>query len=99
MSPVSLAQTGQIKSLGTHILLRIHGSIMIVVWVGLVTISIILARYYKNEWSNSKINDVAIWFFVHRNLMLASWFGTLIAIIFAYVYTETYHPVRNHHGI
>lgn len=92
-APVSLAQTGHIKSLGSHILIRIHGSLMIAIWVGLVTLSIVLARYYKNEWSNSKISDLAIWFIVHRTLMLTSWFGSVIAVIFAYMYTETYHPV------
>lgn len=92
MAPVSLAQTGHIKSLGSHILIRIHGSLMIAIWVGLVTLSIVMARYYKNEWSQSKINDLAIWFVVHRTLMLTAWFGTIIAIIFAYMYTETYHP-------
>lgn len=71
---------------------------MIAIWVGLVTLSIVLARYYKNEWSNSKINDLAIWFVVHRAFMLASWFGSIIAVIFAYMYTEGYHPVSNDHS-
>lgn len=86
--PISLTQTGPVKSLGSHILLRIHGSLMIVIWVGLVTIAIVLARYYKN----SKINDLAVWFMVHRTFMLAAWFGSLIAVIFAYMYAEAYHP-------
>lgn len=93
LAPVSLAQTGHIKSLGSHILVRIHGSLMIAIWIGLVTISVLLARYYKNEWPDSKINDTAIWFIVHRVLMLTAWFGSIIAVIFAYMYTETYHPV------
>jgi len=93
LHPVSLAQTGHIKSLGSHILIRIHGSLMIVIWIGLVTLSILLARYYKNEWSDSKLNDTAVWFVVHRAFMLMAWFGSIIAVIFAYMYTETYHPV------
>lgn len=93
IAPVSLAQIGHIKSLGSHILIRIHGSLMIAIWVGLVTLSIVLARYYKNEWANSRISDLAIWFVVHRTLMLTSWFGSIIAVIFAYMYQETYHPV------
>lgn len=92
VAPVSLAQTGHIKSLGSHILIRIHGSLMIAIWVGLVTLSIVLARYYKYEWANSRINDLAIWFVIHRTLMLTSWFGSIIAVIFAYMYQETYHP-------
>lgn len=92
MAPISLAQTGHIRSLGAHILIRIHGSLMIAIWVGLVTLSVIMARYYKNEWASSKINDLAIWFVVHRALMLTAWFGSIIAVIFAYMYTETYHP-------
>lgn len=91
LAPISLAQTGHIKSLGSHILIRIHGSLMIAIWIGMVTISVLLARYFKNEWSQSKINDTAIWFVVHRALMLLAWFGTIIAIIFAYMYTESYH--------
>lgn len=66
---------------------------MIAIWVGLVTLSIILARYYKNEWSHSKVNDLAIWFVVHRAFMLTAWFGSIIAVVFAYIYTETYHAV------
>lgn len=92
VAPISLAQTGHIKSLGSHILIRIHGSLMIAIWVGLVTLSIVLARYYKKEWSGSRINGMLIWFVVHRAFMLTSWFGTVIAVIFAYMYTETYHP-------
>lgn len=71
---------------------------MIAIWIGFVTLSIVLARYYKNEWSNSKLSDLAIWFVAHRALMLIAWFGTVIAIIFAYMYTETYHPVRMIYG-
>lgn len=92
MTPISLAQTGHIKSLGAHILVRIHGSLMIVIWMGLVTISIVMARYYKNEWSNSKLSNLAIWFVVHRTLMMVAWFGSVIAVIFAFMYTESYHP-------
>lgn len=95
MAPISLAQTGHIRSLGAHILIRIHGSLMIAIWVGLVTLSVIMARYYKNEWASSKINDLAIWFVVHRALMLTAWFGSIIAVIFAYMYTETYHPATH----
>lgn len=68
---------------------------MIIIWVGLVTISVVLARYYKNEWYSSRINNLAIWFVVHRTLMIAAWFGSIIAVIFAYMYTETYHPVSS----
>lgn len=66
---------------------------MVIIWAGLVTSSIIIARYYKNEWANSKLNDIALWFVIHRTLMLTAWFGSIIAVIFAYMYTETYHPV------
>lgn len=93
LTPVSLAQIGSLKSLGSHFLLKVHGSLMITIWVGLVTISIVLARYYKNEWANSKVNNLSIWFILHRTFMLIAWFVTIIAIIFAYLYTETYHPV------
>lgn len=93
LSSVSLAQTGQVKSLGSHILIRIHGSLMVCIWIGLVSLSIITARYYKNEWNSSRINDLAIWFVIHRSLMLLAWFGSMIAVIFAYMYTETYHLV------
>lgn len=92
---ISLAQTGTIKAFGSHILLKIHGSIMIVVWIGLVTISIMLARYYKNEWVNNKLSDLALWFVLHRFMMLAAWFSSIMAVIFAYMYTETYHPVSS----
>lgn len=88
MVPVNLAQTGQIKSLGSHIFIRVHGSLMIAIWIGLVTLSIVLARYYKDEWYNSRINDLAIWFVAHRTLMIISWFGCVVSIIFAYLYTE-----------
>lgn len=68
---------------------------MIVVWIGLVTVSIMLARYYKNEWPNQKLNNVALWFVLHRFMMLAAWFCSIMAVIFAYMYTETYHPVSS----
>ncbi len=45
-------------------LVRVHGSLMVVTWLGLVSVAIVFARYFKDAWSDRLLCGVKIWFAV-----------------------------------
>lgn len=58
----------EIKSLRTSskLLLRLHGSFMIVAWIGAASIGIVVARYYKQTWVGASCCSKDLWFGVSR---------------------------------
>lgn len=45
-------------------LVRVHGSLMVITWLGLVSVAIVFARYFKDAWSDRLLCGVKIWFAV-----------------------------------
>ena len=43
-------------------LLLAHGSLMIVAWIGLTSIGVFMARYFKTSWNDRKIFGKDAWF-------------------------------------
>ncbi|XP_037036556.1 putative ferric-chelate reductase 1 homolog [Bradysia coprophila] len=70
--------------LDEKILVRIHGSMMIVAWIGFASVGIIISRYFKTTWVKHKVFGSDLWFFLHRMLMIITWCLTIIsfAVIF-----------------
>lgn len=63
----------EIKSLRTSskLLLRLHGSFMIVAWIGAASIGIVIARYYRQTWVGGSCCSKDLWFGVsHRDNVL-----------------------------
>lgn len=48
----------------SNMLIHIHGSLMIVAWMGTTSIAILLARYYKQTWVHSRMCGKDHWFAV-----------------------------------
>uniref|UniRef100_A0A2H8TDL1 Putative ferric-chelate reductase 1 n=1 Tax=Melanaphis sacchari TaxID=742174 RepID=A0A2H8TDL1_9HEMI len=69
----------EIKSLRTSskLLLRLHGSFMIVAWIGAASIGIVVARYYKQTWVGGSCCSKDLWFGWHRLLMMFTWILSL----------------------
>lgn len=44
--------------------IRIHGSLMIIAWIGCNSISIILSRYYKRNYAENMLFKKDLWFTV-----------------------------------
>ncbi|KAI4503757.1 hypothetical protein M0802_001160 [Mischocyttarus mexicanus] len=79
-----------------NMLIHIHGSLMIVAWMGTTSIAILLARYYKQTWVHSRMCGKDHWFAWHTFLNSITCILTLIAIVVIFVElgtwsTETLH--------
>lgn len=61
--------------------MSITGALMIIAWVLCASVGIMMARYYKPMWVDTKACGQKVWFQVHRALMLAAMFISLIAFI------------------
>lgn len=70
----------------TSPLILVHGSFMIVSWIGLASVGIVLARYFKKSWPNKTICGQDIWFIWHVLCMLLTWVLTIAGFIIIFVY-------------
>ncbi|KAG5674314.1 hypothetical protein PVAND_004291 [Polypedilum vanderplanki] len=72
-------------------LLLIHGSFMIVAWIGLTSIGIVMARHFKSSWQNKKTCGKDIWFTYHVICMCMTWALTLAGFIIIFIDTGEFH--------
>lgn len=73
-------------SVNVRVLVMVHGSLMIVAWIGLASIGIFLSRYYKKTWVNQKVcGKHDVWFFWHIICMILTWVLTISAFIIIFV--------------
>ncbi|XP_074603682.1 putative ferric-chelate reductase 1 homolog [Brevipalpus obovatus] len=71
--PIRLQSIGTvIASSAVPYLIKLHGSLMLIAWMGFVSVSIMIARHYKSSWSNQTVCGVKIWFALHRALMVCA---------------------------
>jgi len=54
---------------------------MVLAWVFCASLGLILARYYKPMWTDTKACGQKVWFSYHRALMLSAMFLTIIGFI------------------
>ncbi|KAL7042708.1 hypothetical protein ACKWTF_001253 [Chironomus riparius] len=69
-----------------NVFILIHGSFMIVSWIGLTSIGIVFARYFKKSWTNKKACGQDVWFIWHVICMFLSWTLTIAGFIVIFVY-------------
>lgn len=61
----------------SRLLILLHGSFMIAAWVCSASMGILIARYYKQTWTNSRCYGLDQWFILHRSLMILTWALTI----------------------
>lgn len=69
----------------TKLLLHLHGSFMVVAWLGTASLGIIFARYFKQTWIGSSFCGKDVWFAWHRFLMVITWILTLASVVIMYI--------------
>jgi hypothetical protein len=74
---------GTDNSVSTMVL--IHGSFMIVAWIGLTSIGIVMARYFKPAWQNKTICGQKVWFMWHVMCMFTTWALTIAGFIIIFI--------------
>ncbi|KAL3841488.1 hypothetical protein ACJMK2_019626 [Sinanodonta woodiana] len=67
-------------------LAKVHGSLMIVAWILLASIGIVMPRFYKPVWPDSRIFGEKVWFQIHRACMVLVLF--LVAASFIIIFIE-----------
>lgn len=99
---------GEAKGLGevgivankSRLLILLHGSFMIAAWVCSASLGIMIARYYKQTWTNSRCCGLDQWFILHRSLMILTWALTIagFALIFWHkgAWTDIPYTVNPH---
>ncbi|XP_008584354.1 PREDICTED: ferric-chelate reductase 1, partial [Galeopterus variegatus] len=73
---------------GSHslLLLKVHGAFMFVAWMTTVSIGVLIARFLKPVWSKTFFLGKAVWFQVHRMLMLTTSALTCVAFVLPFIY-------------
>lgn len=66
-------------------LILLHGSFMIVAWIGATTIGVFSARYMKTLWVGKQVFGKDIWFVVHQVAMSLTWILTIAAVIIIWI--------------
>lgn len=80
-------------------LILVHGNLMILAWLYLVSLAIMIARNFKPSWEGSLILGDKVWFFLHRGLMGTAVVTMLtsVAVIFyttgGWSYSGNLHPI------
>ncbi|KAK2706518.1 putative ferric-chelate reductase 1 homolog isoform X2 [Artemia franciscana] len=78
--PISIASLSGVTS-RSDVLIRVHGSMMIVAWIWAASCGILFARYFKQTWVGKQFMGKDLWFVFHRLLMVLVWSLTMISFI------------------
>ena len=63
-----------------------HGALMIIAWIGLSSIGIVVARYFKKSWPDTKLCGKDPWFIWHMLCMVLTFILTIAGFIIIFVY-------------
>ena len=64
----------------SNILMKAHGILMVVAWLGCAGTGIVLARYFKDTWKDSSCCGQDHWFLWHRFFMILVWVATIAGV-------------------
>jgi Eukaryotic cytochrome b561 len=95
ISPKSVSfKADAYETLGTsedsRLLIILHGSFMSVAWIGLTSIGIITARYFKMLLGDTKVMKKDIWFRIHQLCMMFTLVLTIAAVTLIWVHVGTF---------
>ena len=68
--------------------MKAHGIIMVLTWIILVSTGVLVSRYFKQSWRNRQICGKAVWFAIHRAIMICVAILTLIAFFLIVIYKK-----------
>ena len=63
------------------ILLKAHGILLVIAWLGCAGSGTVLARYFKDTWKDSTCCGHDQWFFWHRFFMILVWAATIAGVV------------------
>ncbi|KAJ7370789.1 DOMON domain-containing protein frrs1L [Desmophyllum pertusum] len=80
-------------------MIRAHGCLMVIAWVGFASIGIFMARYMKVAFGDKVLLGTKVWFTCHRSLMVLTVLVTIIAIIIIFVHAGRWTEEAGAHPI
>lgn len=92
VSPIGMA---------SNTLIKLHGCLMIIAWVGTVSLAIFLARFYKQTWTDVVHCKQKVWFTWHRLLNILTVLLTIAGLVVIFlqlqgwsqIWKVNYHPI------
>ncbi|EHB17329.1 Ferric-chelate reductase 1 [Heterocephalus glaber] len=70
----------------SSLLLKVHAALMFVAWMSTVSMGVLIARFFRPVWSKAFFFGEAVWFQLHRMLMLTTSVLTCIAFVMPFIY-------------
>lgn len=92
-----LLTTPSVVTFRSRVLLQLHGSFMIVAWVGTTSIGIFMSRYFKKTWVGSKACGKDHWFVWHLLCMITTVILTIAAYVIIFIDVGDFHA--SYHSI
>lgn len=78
-------------------LMKAHGCLMVIAWVGFASIGIFMARFTRVAFGDKELLGTKVWFTFHRILMISTVLVTIVGIILIFVYAGHWmsgaHPI------
>ncbi|KAG4076762.1 hypothetical protein HA402_009108 [Bradysia odoriphaga] len=96
---IHLPDVVNLKEAAKPLLIKLHGCFMIFAWMGTAAVGLVLARYFKREWSNKTVFGKDVWFIGHVACMAITWTLTLVAFVMIFVHVGGWTQIGNTHGI
>ncbi|CAH0550076.1 unnamed protein product [Brassicogethes aeneus] len=83
----------------SKLLVRIHGSFMVLAWIGTASIGMLLARYYRQTWTGTSLCGKDLWFAWHRMFMVLTWALTMCGFVLIFLELRAWSAENNPHAI
>ncbi|XP_071341666.1 putative ferric-chelate reductase 1 isoform X2 [Trachinotus anak] len=68
------------------LLIKVHGVLMLTVWMWAVSTAIFIARHYKHCWPDTALLGQRLWFQLHRTMMVLAVVLTSVAFTLPFIY-------------
>ncbi|KAL3878437.1 hypothetical protein ACJMK2_030787 [Sinanodonta woodiana] len=88
-----LQSVEDLTAAATVSLVKVHGSMMIVGWILFASIGIVLPRFYKPVWPDSKLCGEKVWFQLHRVCMVLVLLLVAVSFIIIFIHVKGYREI------
>ncbi|XP_060584907.1 putative ferric-chelate reductase 1 [Ruditapes philippinarum] len=80
-----LQSTDDLSGTAKAVMVKLHGSLMMIAWIFCASIGIVLSRHYKPMWPNSQVCSEKVWFTFHRICMISAFVTCSAGFIIIFV--------------
>ncbi|XP_015788005.1 putative ferric-chelate reductase 1 homolog [Tetranychus urticae] len=98
---IDLLSTGLVlgKPSPANWLIKMHAFFMIFAWITMISVSLTLARGYRDSWEYVKLFDLSVWLFTHRLLNLIALASALLGLLFIMIHVGGFRTCMSAHII